>query len=40
MRKRQGKVSEMQAWNGWTWLKNVSGSIETPSEQFVNRVAA
>ena len=40
MGKRQRKVREMQAWNGWTWRKNVAGSIETPSEQVVNRVTA
>ena len=37
---RQGKVREMQAWNAWTWLKNVSGSLQTPYEQVVNRVTA
>jgi hypothetical protein len=26
--KRQGKVRERQAWNVWTWLKNVSGSLK------------
>jgi hypothetical protein len=39
-RKRQGKVREMQAWNVWTSLKNVSGSMETPYEEVVNRVRA
>jgi hypothetical protein len=29
-RKRQGKVHERQVWNVGTWLKNVSGSTETP----------
>jgi len=38
--KRQGKVHESQVWNGWTWLKNGSGSIQTLYEQVVNRVTA
>jgi hypothetical protein len=37
---RQGKVRERQAWKVWTWLKNLSGSMQTPYEQVVNSVTA
>ena len=40
MSKRQGKLREKQAWNVWTWLKNVSGSLETLHEEVINRVTA
>jgi hypothetical protein len=28
----------MRVWNVWTWLKNMSGFMETPYEEVVNKV--